>query len=179
MLVNFIVPYPLSQFWQTSSLWTSLFHNQHLNFDGSHLDECHCSIPNISTLMKLHHCEPHCSITNISILMDLILVNLTDSHPIFHWEWRSGISKAIWNSSCDTSNTGRMKPHTAHPNGADFSILGSYISLHFSTTSLPYLQPWFCIWKAGSWELQENVNFGINTRMSDAICFRRRVLLYL
>lgn len=181
IFVNLIVLWPITQFWRISSLWTFLFQMKYLNLDGPPLD------------------ERHCSTSNISILMNFITVNLFVPYPISqldgphlgepHWflssislavkvrNYHSNMKFQLWHFGC--RNTGRMKLHTAHPNGADLAVLGSYISLHSPTTSLPHLQPRICIWKAGSWELQGNVNFGTNTRISDAICFQRRALLYL
>lgn len=71
----------------------------------------------------------------------------------------------------------RWKP--VHPDGADISVFSCYTSLHFSTTSFPYLQLFICIWKARGWELQKKITFGIHTRMSDAIWFGSGILLYL
>ena len=79
------------------------------------------------------------------------------------WRWR--IRQAACTPGRDTA--------------ADFTVFGCYVSLHFSTTSFPYLQLFICIRKARSSELQKNITFGIKTHMSDAICFWSGILLYL
>lgn len=106
--------------------------------------------------------EPHCSVSSISIVMKV--KNLQGS--LNSWLWH-----------CQCQNTGSMKHiHTAKASSSQWCWLLSFRLLHFITVFYYFFSMFT---KARSWELQKNVTFGINTRMSDTICFWSRILLYL